>query len=120
MSKKEEPEKKTKHFHAGWDHFTPDPGKQKEMFCRVCKEKMDVERNVNGPTSWAESMGKGKHAHDVFSCQFAQEDWHNQARVLKQRIKDETSQTIAKMLKKEVKHILKARKTTKKRYWDFI
>jgi hypothetical protein len=115
MSKQKE--EKTKHFHAGWDHFTPEPGKQKEMFCRVCKEKMDVQRNVNGPTGWAEAMGKGKHAHDTFSCPFAQEDWHNQVRVLLERIQKETSRTIAKMLKKEAKQVLETRKTTLKRCW---
>lgn len=119
MSKQKE--EKTKHFHAGWDHFTPEPGKQKEMFCRVCKEKMDVKRNVNGPTGWAEAMGKGKHAHDSFSCSFAQEDWHNQARCLLERIQKETSRTIAKLLKKEVKHVLETRKTTlKSRYWGYV
>lgn len=118
MSKeKKEP---TKHFHSGWDHFTPEPGKQKEMFCRVCKEKMDVQRNCMGPTGWAEAIGKGKHAHDSFSCRFAQEDWHNQARCLVERIQKETSRAIAKLLKKEVKHVLKTRKTTMKRYWGFV
>ena len=115
--KKEEKKEPTKHFHAGWDHFTPEPGKEKEMFCRVCKEKMDVKRNVNGPTGWTEATGGRKHVHDTFSCPFAQEDWHNQARVLLERIQKETSRTIAKMLKKEVKQVLKERKTTLKRYW---
>jgi hypothetical protein len=107
----------TKSYHAGWDHFSPDPGKVKEMFCRVCKAKMDVQRNVNGPTGFAEAMGGGKHLHDSFSCPHAQEDWHNQARVLKQRIKDETSKSIAKILKKELKWVMENKKTTKKRYW---
>jgi len=116
------PKEKTKHFHAGWDHFTPEPGKEKEMFCRVCKEKMDVKRGCMGATGWVEAMsvahGKSKgHAHDTFSCPFAQEDWHNQVRVLLERIQKETSRTIAKLLKKEAKQVLKTRKTTLKRYW---
>jgi len=113
-------EKKTKHFHAGWDHFTPEPGKHDKMFCRVCKSEMTVTRNVNGPTGWAEAIGKGKHLHDTFECPFAQEDWHNQARILKERIEKETCSRIAKLLKKEVKEVLESRKTTLKRGWGYL
>lgn len=125
MSKQEEKKEKTKRFHSGWDHFTPDPGEEKEMFCRVCSTKMDVKRNVKGATGWAEAMsiahGKGEgHLHDSFSCPLAHEDWHNQARVLKERIQSETSKLIIKLLKKEVKQVLKTRETTIKRYWGFV
>lgn len=102
-----------KHYHAGWDHFTPEVGTQDKMYCRVCKTAMQVQRNVNGPTSWAESMGKGKHFHDSFSCSFAQEDWHNQARILLERIEAESSQTIAELLENEVNQILEKRQITK-------
>ena len=104
-------------LHSGWEYFTPEPGKVKEMFCRVCKAKMDVKRNVNGPTGWAEAVGGRKHLHDAFSCPFAQEDWHRQARVLKQRIQDETSKSMTTILKKELKWIFENKKTTKKKYW---
>lgn len=110
----------TDSYHSGWEYFTPEPGKVQEMFCRVCKSKMDVKRNVNGPTGMIESMGGGKHLHDTFSCPLAQEDWHRQVRVLKQRIQDETSQSIARILKKEMKWILDNKKTTKKRYWTAL
>jgi hypothetical protein len=116
---------KTKRFHSGWDHFTPEPGKKKKMFCRVCKEKMDVKRNVKGATGWAEAMsvahGKSEgHLHDTFSCPLAQEDWHNQARILKERIEKETSRLVAKLLKKELKQVLKTRKPTKKMGWSYL
>lgn len=121
MKKKE----KTKHFHAGWDHFSPDPGDEKQMFCRVCNAEMDVKRNVKGATGWAEAMsiahGKGKgHLHDSFSCPLAQKDWHNQARILKERIEGESSRAIAKLLTEELDEVLKTKKPTRKRPWEYL
>ncbi len=110
----------TKHYHAGWDHFTPDPGTEEKMFCEVCKTEMDVERNVEGPTSWAESVGGRKHKHDSFSCPFAQEDWHNQARILMERIEKESSRTISSLLQAEVNEVLLNKKTTKDRPWEYL
>jgi hypothetical protein len=112
--------KKTKHYHAGWDHFTPDPGTQEKMFCIVCDAEMDVKRNVNGATSWAESMGRGKHLHDSFSCPNVGKGWHSQVRILKERIEKESSQSIAEILEKELKVVLETKKTTRKRPWEYL
>jgi hypothetical protein len=109
-----------KSFHAGWDHFTPAPGTKDKMFCRVCKCEMDVKRNVMGPTGWAEAISRKEHAHDTFSCAHAQEYWHNQARILLERIEKESSHTIATILKKEVKEVIKTKKTTRKLPWEYL
>ncbi len=118
--------KKTKNYHAGWDYFSPDPGEYEKMFCRVCNTEMNVKRNVMGPTGWAEAMsvhaGSSKgHLHDCFSCPNAGKKWHNQARILKDRIQREASQSIAEILQKEVTFILTFKKTTRKRgSWEYL
>lgn len=112
--------KKNKSYHAGWDHFTPDPGDEDKMFCGVCNAEMDVERNVKGATGWAEAISRKGHLHDVFSCPHAHENWHNQARVLKQRIEGESSRTIAELLIKELDEVLETKKPTRKRHWEYL
>jgi deoxycytidylate deaminase len=106
-------------YHAGWDHFSPEPGAIDVMHCRVCDAIMDVKRNVNGATGYAEAMSGHKHLHDSFSCKYAEEDWHCQVRILKQRIEDETSQTMAGLLAEEMNEVLKSKKPTKDMCWKY-
>src|ERR1019366_800343 len=88
-------------LHGGWDSFTPAPGMQDKMSCRVCDEDMEVERNINGPTGMAEAMGKGKHLHDHFSCKHANQDWHSQILALKKEQQETASTTIRDILEGE-------------------
>jgi len=99
-------------YHAGWDHFSPEPGAIDKMYCRVCNSEMEVERNVNGPTGSIEAMSGGKHLHDSFFCKHTKESWHCQVRVLKQRIEKETSKKLSDLLTEEMNEVLKTRKTT--------
>jgi hypothetical protein len=80
---------------------------------------MNVKRNLNGPTSWVGAMAKSNHLHDSFTCGHAEEDWHIQVRVLKQRIEDETSKKMADLLTEEVNEVLSTKKTTKDMYWKY-
>jgi hypothetical protein len=117
--------KKTKSYHSGWESFSPEAGTVDKMYCRVCGEEMDVQRNVMGPTGFAEAMsvahGMSKgHLHDSFHCKYAQENWHSQARVLKQKIEKEPSKIISDLLKTEVNLILLNRKVTKKGNWEYF
>ena len=102
------------------DYFTPDPGEEKEMFCEVCKTGMDVQRNVMGATGFAEAMGRKGHLHDFFQCPFRKTDWHNQARILMQRINKETSNSITEILLIELSEVLEKRKTTKDMPWEYL
>lgn len=112
--------KKNKSYHAGWDHFTPEPGEEDKMYCGVCNSEMDVKRNVKGATGFAEAMSGKGHLHDAFSCPHAQKDWHNQARILKERINGESSDIIAKLLTEELDEVLKTKKPTRKRPWGYL
>lgn len=97
----------------GWDIITPDPGKHQEILCPTCGEAMDVQRNVHGPTGFAEAMSKGGHLHDRFRCRHSEEKWHIQARNLKREAEGTNSKTIEDLLLKEVEQILETKQPTK-------
>jgi hypothetical protein len=97
----------------GWDSFTIEPGTVECMVCRVCRTTMQVDRNVEGPTSFAETMGKGKHLHDHFYCADAEKDWHRQALAILQLAKATPSKQIEESLKEEVEKILETKQATK-------
>jgi hypothetical protein len=103
-----------KHYHSGYDYFTPEPGTQIDMFCKACRDKMDVERNVNGPTSWAESMGKGKHLHDKFICPNSGEDWHDQLIALDKEMRKTSSSQVAALIESEIEEVRRTRVCTRK------
>jgi hypothetical protein len=84
------------------------------MNCRACGDNMDVKRNVNGPTSWAESMGKGKHLHDCFTCPNAGLDWHDQLIALDRELRKTSSNLVAKMIEAEIKEVKETRVATRK------
>jgi hypothetical protein len=107
-------------YHAGWDAFSPKPGEVEKMHCMVCNAEMRVVRNVNGPTSSVEGMAGRKHMHDAFYCNHAEEDWHCQVRILKQRIEKETSNKIAELLTEEMDQVLQTKKTTRDLSWKYL
>jgi hypothetical protein len=102
MPNKDEAAKPRKSYHAGYDHFTPDPGKFKEMECAVCRDKM------------AEAMGGGKHLHDSFSCPNSGEDWHDQLIALDKELRKTSSSAIALILEKEIEEVGRLRVCTRK------
>lgn len=103
-----------KHYHAGYDSFSPAPGTQQDMFCNACRDKMDVRRNVNGPTGFAEAMGGGKHLHDSFTCHNAGKDWHDQIIALDKELRKTSSSAIASILEEEIEEVRASRVCTRK------
>lgn len=101
----------------GWDHYHTDPGKLERAECRVCGAEMTVTRNVDGPTSMAESMAGRSHLHDSFACPNVQEDWHAQARSLKEQAHWSHSAVQTKQLTDEAEEIIRQRKATKEVYF---
>lgn len=99
--------------HLGYDYFTSAPGEVESMLCRVCAEKMQVRRNVNGPTGFAEAIAGSKHLHDAFACPNSGHDWHDQAIELMEAIDETPSRTIADLIKAELKQVVREKKATK-------
>lgn len=81
-------------------------------YCGMCKEKMNVHRNILDPMHMTPRGIEGGSNDDVFSCPNYSEKWHRQAVVLKERIKKETSFKIIKMLQEEIEEIIQAKKPT--------
>ena len=104
-------------LHAGWDYITSEPGQHVVLHCRVCREPMAVERDIVGPTSWAEAMavrcGQTKgHPHDSFHCTLSGEPWHRQALALRQEAAQTASRRLADLLNQEADEIVRARTAT--------
>jgi len=91
----------------GW--LCPEQGKMKTADCGICGSPMNVKRNVLGPTSWIESMGRGEHLHDSFTCPNFEEDWHEKIVKLKSEARNTASDKIKKILEEEVIEILEAK-----------
>jgi hypothetical protein len=53
-----------------------EPGATADERCGVCGTECVVERNINGPTSWAGAMTGHKRLHDVFRCPHYYSGWH--------------------------------------------
>lgn len=99
-------------FVAGIDCVSVDPGKLESFVCRVCGVECEVQRNIDGPTSWAESIAKMKHMHDSFKCKQAMDPWHLQARALLQEKRKTNSTRLKQILQEEIDEILRTKQTT--------
>lgn len=64
----------------------PNPGTLDEVKCGVCGAKMNVRRNILGPTGMAEAMAGRKHLHDSFTCPNIKKVWHERIVRLKMNV----------------------------------
>lgn len=101
--------------------YTPDAGTvEGPVKCGVCGDVMNERRGCHGPTGFAEAMGKGGHAHDVFTCPHSDEPWHYQVVHIRNYARKIPSKTICDLLEAEIETILETRKPTKdvgKHFW---
>lgn len=105
-------------YRKGWDCFSAVPGEFEELSCRVCGEKLDVRRNVEGPTSSVEAMAGRKHLHDSFTCKNSNEKWHRQALSLFKLAEDTPSAILANQLTNEALEIIRTKQHTKE-HWPW-
>ena len=90
MAKKKKNTRKISEFEIDWHgnngRCFPLPGIVKTAECGICGIDMNVDRNILGSTSWAESMGGRKHRHDSFKCPNIGKDWHKRIYRLKTNV----------------------------------
>lgn len=87
MDNKKKNSSKDIDWYGNGGYCFPDPGTKESFKCGVCGTKMKVVgRNMFGPTSWAESLAKGKHLHDRFECPHLYKEWHRIIRQLKEDV----------------------------------
>ena len=91
---------------SGYDIFTPDPGTHDSMICMTCNSKMDVRRNVFGPTGSVEARSGSGHLHDVFTCKNSGRDWHNKVIDLMEEKRKTKSDKISSILQEEIDEVL--------------
>lgn len=91
----------------------------KELSCSICGNKMDVERGLYGPTSYASAMAHIERWYDKFTCPNLEKDWHQQALEILKLIEDTPSKTIADLLNPELRKILRSRAITKESWKKF-
>ncbi len=101
------PKKENEMTAKGYDLFYFEPGQREEKKCHVCQEKMDVQKNVEI------YIAAVKYFKDAFTCPNTGENWHYQAYLLQQLIKETPSATITRLFREEVKKIVREKKATK-------
>lgn len=104
----------TKHYHSGYDYFTPDPGEKQSMKCRACNSEMDVDHNMEISSRYPNiGDASSKRKVDRFTCPHSGEKWHNQAIELKKLIERTPSQTIADLVEAELNQVVSTKKSSK-------
>ena len=97
--------------------FTPNAGSVKTANCDVCGKRLNVTRNLDGATGWAESMARRKHKYDLFFCPNLKENWHKRIYRLKMDVYHEQTSHhddpigLKKMKQAAKKEILKLLRT---------
>ena len=90
-----------------YDLFFRDPDTIDEIRCRVCGTKCNVKRNEYGPTCYAAAVGGLSTFHDLFTCPHSKKRWHELVLDLVEAIDETPSRTLARLMKLDLKRILR-------------
>jgi hypothetical protein len=102
--------------------YTPDPGEVpvgETVHCGVCGDAMVEKRDCYGPRGFAQAIGGGKSKYDCFNCPNAEEMWHRQVVVLRNKADQSPSAKLANMMRDEANEILTDRVHTKEVYFGY-
>jgi hypothetical protein len=103
-----------KHYYAGVDHFTPEPGTDPyTKVCLACGENLLVKKDCFGPTSSMGAQFGVKRAYDEWYCANSGEDWHNQVIKLRDEKRKTASKSLERIFSEEIDDILRTKTATK-------
>lgn len=91
--------------YKGIDSFDYKPGEVNVMWCQACGAVCEVDRNVMGPTGYAEAMGRRGHLHDYFYCPNSGRPWHDQAVELLEALEETPSNSLKQLIRKDLEEI---------------
>jgi hypothetical protein len=97
----------------GWDCFTPDAGTVDAINCPTCGHPMSVGRDCSGPRSSVEAMAVRANVdipldkYDLFVCDAAEVEMHQQARDLLGLSQDTPSPTLSAIYRGDAEEILR-------------
>lgn len=94
---------------SGTHYLHAKPGERDELNCPVCGTKCDINRNCNGPTCFAESVGGQGHLHDRFTCPHQDQDWHHYASLLITQKQDCPSRRVRALIDLDLQETLRSR-----------
>ncbi len=95
--------------------YTPDLGEVKPgvpVYCGVCQDLMNENRNVDGPRSYVESLCRSGKIYDEFLCPNHEEGWHKQVVALRNKLSFEICLAHRQVILQEIGNILIWRKPT--------
>jgi hypothetical protein len=88
--------------------FLRAPGTVRTLRCAACGEVCAVERGVKVTLDWGPGMAKQTNIYDVFTCQWRDEPWHEQAATLKEAIAEAPGERQAAQLQNSLDALLAA------------
>ena len=94
----------------GYDMFFTNTDSKDGMRCKICGQSCEVDRGVNGPTSFGGAMKGIDRLHDRFTCPNHGEPWHEQALDLFMAIEKHPSPSIKRIMEGDLKKIIKKKK----------
>ncbi len=87
-------------------YISTKPGEVEHARCPVCGQEAFIERDVLGPTGFAEAIAGGQHLHDRVICPSEGALWHGQARLLKEESRSTASPRLRELILSEVEALV--------------
>ncbi len=112
-----------KTIRVGDDQLTPDAGQHESMNCVTCGTAMDVERNQDRYSRYgviSKEASKVISKCDIFTCQHAGKDWHEQIIALKRHRDESPSSFLRKIYEDEIAQITATQTATVSRNWTIF
>lgn len=91
---------------TGASIFYAEPGTVDEMHCTACGAVCDVQRDVDGYTSYVAAVARRTSRVDVFTCPHADTDWHRLAVRLVKAIAETPSRRLAALMHQDLEDVL--------------